>query len=126
MPYKSEAQRRFFHSEGAAKAGITPAMVQEWDAASKGKKRPERVEKKAQDVALLLGKIAAAAAMSSGKITAFQPPNPGVKPRTQGPQPGQPQDLKDYESAFVGNSAAGAARGTDDRLSAGHSLTMPS
>lgn len=126
MPYKSEAQRRFFHSEGAAKAGITPAMVKEWDTASKGKRRPEQVEKSAQDVALLLGKLAAAAAMSSSKITGFQQPNPGVKPRTQGAQPGQPQDMKDYEPSFVGNSAAAAQRGTDDRLAAGHSLTMPS
>jgi hypothetical protein len=126
MPYNSEAQRRFFHSEGAEKAGITPAMVKEWDEASKGKKRPEKVEKQAQAVALLLGKLAAAAAMSSTKITGFQTPNPGVKPRSQNGQPGQPQDAEDYKPGFIGNSAAAAQRGTDDRLGAGHNLTMPS
>ena len=36
MPYKSEAQRRFFHSEGAKKAGISKAEVKKWDKESKG------------------------------------------------------------------------------------------
>lgn len=43
MPYKSDAQRRFFHSAGATKAGITPAEVKEFDKASKGKKTPARI-----------------------------------------------------------------------------------
>lgn len=43
MPYKSDAQRRFFHSPGAAKAGITRAQVDEFDKASKGKKLPKKV-----------------------------------------------------------------------------------
>lgn len=38
MPYKSEAQRRFFHSKGAAKAGITKEDVKKWDKESKGLK----------------------------------------------------------------------------------------
>jgi hypothetical protein len=46
MPYKSQAQRRFFHSKGAKKAGITKKEVEEWDAASKGKKLPARAKKK--------------------------------------------------------------------------------
>jgi len=37
MPYKSDKQRRFFHSPGAVKAGITPNMVKEWDQATKRK-----------------------------------------------------------------------------------------
>lgn len=45
MPYASDAQRRFFHSPGAAKAGITPSQVSEFDAASKGKKLPEKKKK---------------------------------------------------------------------------------
>lgn len=36
MPYVSQAQRGFFHTAAARKAGITPAMTQEWDQASKG------------------------------------------------------------------------------------------
>ncbi len=43
MPYKSKAQEAFFHSEGAAKAGITPDQVAEFDAASKGMDLPEKV-----------------------------------------------------------------------------------
>ena len=40
MPYKSEAQRRFFHTESAKKAGISPETVKEYDKESKGKKYP--------------------------------------------------------------------------------------
>jgi len=46
MPYKSAAQRRFFHSEGAQEAGLTAADVSKWDAASKGQHPPERVKAK--------------------------------------------------------------------------------
>lgn len=42
MPYKSDAQRRFFHSPGAAKAGITNKQVHEFDTASKGMVLPEK------------------------------------------------------------------------------------
>ena len=42
MPYKSDAQRRFFHTGTAKKQGITPAVVSEFDKASKGKKLPEK------------------------------------------------------------------------------------
>lgn len=48
MPYKSDAQRRFFHSPGAAKAGISEKTVKEFDKASKGKKLPER--KRAKEI----------------------------------------------------------------------------
>lgn len=37
MPYKSDKQRKFFHSKGAKEAGITKKMVKHWDKASKGK-----------------------------------------------------------------------------------------
>jgi hypothetical protein len=46
MPYVSEAQRRFFHSKGAKKAGISAATVKEYDEASRGKKLPEKVSSK--------------------------------------------------------------------------------
>lgn len=36
MPYKSSAQRGFFHTAAARNEGITPKIVSEWDAASKG------------------------------------------------------------------------------------------
>lgn len=44
-PYQSEAQRKFFHTARAKKQGITPAMVKEFDKASKGRNLPERINK---------------------------------------------------------------------------------
>jgi hypothetical protein len=46
MPYRSEAQRKFFHTVSAKAAGITPAMVKDFDTASKGMKLPKKVKKK--------------------------------------------------------------------------------
>lgn len=46
MPYKSDAQRKFFHTDTAKKAGITSKEVDEFDSASKGKKLPEHVKAK--------------------------------------------------------------------------------
>lgn len=46
MPYASDAQRRFFHSSGAKKAGISSSQVKEFDSASKGMKLPEHKEAK--------------------------------------------------------------------------------
>lgn len=44
MPYKSDAQRKKFHV--LEKQGkISPKVVAEFDAASKGKKLPEKVKK---------------------------------------------------------------------------------
>jgi hypothetical protein len=45
MPYKSNAQRRKFHSL-LERHEISKAVVDEWDKASKGKKLPERVKPK--------------------------------------------------------------------------------
>jgi hypothetical protein len=46
MPYKSEAQRRFFHTDTARRKGITAEMVKEYDSASKGKKLTKRKKPK--------------------------------------------------------------------------------
>jgi hypothetical protein len=47
MPYVSQAQQRFFHSPGAAKAGLTKADVKHWDEASRGQHgMPQHVAKK--------------------------------------------------------------------------------
>lgn len=43
MPYKSDQQRKFFHTMGALKAGIKPSTVKEFDKASKGMSLPEKV-----------------------------------------------------------------------------------
>lgn len=56
MPYVSDAQRRFFHSAGAKKAGITPKQVKEFDSASKGKKLPEYTEAKKRALKKFTGK----------------------------------------------------------------------
>lgn len=45
MPYKSDAQRRWAHSEAGVKA-LGPGKVKEFDEASKGMDLPERVKKK--------------------------------------------------------------------------------
>lgn len=43
MPYKSDAQRRYFHfAESTGK--ISPDVVNEFDQASKGKKLPDHVK----------------------------------------------------------------------------------
>ena len=46
MPYKSDAQRRFFHTATARSKGITSKDVAEFDRASKGRDLPERVTKR--------------------------------------------------------------------------------
>lgn len=43
MPYKSDAQRRWAHTNTGVKALGGAEKVREWDRASKGKKLPERV-----------------------------------------------------------------------------------
>jgi hypothetical protein len=40
MPYKSEKQRKFFHTLTAKNKGITEEQVKEFDKASKGMKLP--------------------------------------------------------------------------------------
>ena len=45
MPYKSDSQRRFFHA-AANRGEISKKTLAEWDAASKGKKLPEKVKDK--------------------------------------------------------------------------------
>lgn len=45
MPYVSDKQRRFFHSPGAKRAGISQATVKEFDRASKGMKLSKKKKK---------------------------------------------------------------------------------
>lgn len=45
MPYKSDAQRRWAHTETGKKALGGDAAVHEWDEATKGKSLPEKVKK---------------------------------------------------------------------------------
>lgn len=43
MPYKSNAQRKYFHA-AESRGEISPKTVKEFDKASKGKKLPEHVK----------------------------------------------------------------------------------
>jgi hypothetical protein len=45
MPYKSDAQRRFFHAN-EAKLKRQGVNVKEWDEATKGKRLPEKAKSK--------------------------------------------------------------------------------
>lgn len=46
MPYKSDAQRRWAHTEEGTKALGGAKAVHEWDEATKGKSLPEHTRKK--------------------------------------------------------------------------------
>lgn len=46
MPYKSDAQRKFFHTPTARKKGISASTVKEFDNASRGMSLPKKVGKK--------------------------------------------------------------------------------
>lgn len=43
MPFKSEAQRRFFNSDKAKESGISQKTVDEFNSSSKGMKLPEKM-----------------------------------------------------------------------------------
>ena len=51
MPYKSKKQEAFFHTDTAKKKGITPAVVDEFDQASKGLSLPAQKDPKPTEVA---------------------------------------------------------------------------
>jgi hypothetical protein len=44
MPYVSDAQRRWAHTDAGTKALGGPSKVAEWDKATKGKDLPERIK----------------------------------------------------------------------------------
>lgn len=45
MPYVSDQQRKFFHTDTARRKGISAKTVEEFDNASRGKKLPHKVNK---------------------------------------------------------------------------------
>lgn len=49
MPYKSDSQRKFFHTQTARSKGITPDVVKEFDQASKGMKLPGKVHNESKE-----------------------------------------------------------------------------
>jgi hypothetical protein len=56
MPYKSEAQRKYFNAN-RAKLEAQGVDVDEWNTATEGKKLPERVKKKKRPVAVKPGTL---------------------------------------------------------------------
>lgn len=117
MPYVSDRQRRFFHTDAALRAGITPAMVREFDDASKGEDLPERAEKRSA---------------SYGVPKAPTLPKPptlgtsntlGVRPGANyrrvppiGKSPTQHKPVADLSSRASARSSKTAARGSAEKL----------
>lgn len=56
MPYKSDAQRRYFHA-AEARGEISHKVVNEFDEASKGMDLPENVKKKSLGHALQMRRV---------------------------------------------------------------------
>src|ERR1700687_1801736 len=89
MPYSSDAQRRWAHTDKGEKALGGPKAVNEWDQASKGKNLPEHVKKMAE----------------GGVVSYTPPPPPGQMPPegdefTEGLKSGMNHDL-DAVKAFL-------------------------
>ena len=135
MPYISEAQRKFFHSAGAAKVGITPAMVAEWDDASRGLKLPERAKTASELLAQLTKAANLTQPLTPSRMTGIKPPAAMKPPKPFG-APAAPAALKPsdvsanltpsgYQGPFRDNAGAGAQRASADMLHAGEALTMP-
>lgn len=102
MPYVSEKQRRFFHTDTARKQGITPSMVHEWDRESKGLARPEEAEKKGEQ------NFARQGTRPSSGFGAHMP--------TEGPS---------HKQQFLNASSQKAQDSSAERFNAGQTLTMP-
>lgn len=125
MPYVSDRQRRFFHTATARKHGITPAMVREYDEASRGKDLPEKAEKKAEG--------GASDGATSGVSTTVSAPKPassssGAPQYKSEAAKGGPLRLPwpgDYKQNFLESAASAAQRSTADKFEAGERTTMP-
>lgn len=73
MPYKSQAQRKYFHAN-KAKLEAQGVNVGEWDKSSKGRKLPIKVKNKMQNVKVKkpleqfkMGKVKKSKGKKSGK-----------------------------------------------------------
>jgi len=113
MPYVSERQRRFFHTNTARQHGITPALVHEYDAASREKKATGQGT--SDGVSSSVGAPKPPSAPRAAPLASVQPP----KSSLSAPSPG------DYRASFLNTSAAAAQRSTADKLQAGEETTMP-
>lgn len=119
MPYDSDRQRRFFHTETARRAGITPDMVREFDAATKGKKLPESAgeAKRAAYGVPPLPTLPKAPSLGKG-IPNAKPPlasRPLSSPLARPPTAHKP--ITDLHNMSMSRSSDGAARSTTSKLS---------
>lgn len=128
MPYKSQAQRGWAHTEEGEKALGGPAAVHEWDEASKGKKLPEKV-KKMDDGGLVTPDqndlvnqwLAQEMAQRPGG-----PPIAGPSPAPAGGTPPPPTDIVPRETAGSGESAAmSGSRDPDGKIADSHPGLQP-
>lgn len=115
MPYASDRQRRFFHTESARRAGITAAMVREFDAASKGRDLPERAEK----IGNAYGMPKLPTPPKSPTLAAGAAPRAvggyrGVPPLAQGPRVHKP--LANLQAQATQRAANSAAQSTGAKL----------
>lgn len=113
MPYVSDRQRRFFHTETARKHGITPALVREYDAASREKKANGQGASDGVSSSVVAPKPPSAP--RAAPLASVQP----AKSSLNSPAP------SDYRASFLNSSAAAAQRSTADKLQAGDETTMP-
>ncbi len=123
MPYVSDRQRRFFHTDTARKHGITPAMVREYDESSRGKDLPEKAEKKAEG-----GSSDGATSGVSTTVSAPKPPTVSNPARANNAVKGGPKPAPwpgDYKQNFLESAASAAQRSTADKFEAGERTTMP-
>lgn len=60
MPYKSDAQRKFFHTDTAKSKGISSKTVFEFDKASKGMKLPKKAKSKTKPAKLVMQSVSKA------------------------------------------------------------------
>jgi hypothetical protein len=77
MPYKSDAQRRYFNAN-RAKLEAEGVDVDEWNESSKGKKLPERAKE-----ANFIAELAKAAAAKQARCWEGYEPVPGKKPYSE-------------------------------------------
>ena len=108
--------------------GITPAMVAEWDEASRGHKVPEKVEKKADLVAWRLGKLAVQTMTAANTVRGLGKPPALAQTNRSATKPDELPGSLNPRSAldqFRSTASDTAQRASSEKLQSGESQTMP-
>lgn len=103
MPYASDAQRRFFHTDTARKKGISAETVKEFDEASRGKKLPEHAKK-----AYWEGVKAASAFAAPPKLPGSGPKTTGLPAAPKPPSAPKPPEPLAHQVNDINSSMASA------------------